>query len=324
MSIMVIRQLGAVRQRRLFGLLKGQNAFTLIELLVVIAIIAVLAALLMPALASARERGRRATCLSNQRQIFVGSQIYVNDFDNWLPPGGNPATGDVAPISGGAGRWGNYYVYWTKYLGLSISLSSGYFTNPVNTVLWCPSGNRMSYTWRKNGDPTPYSMKSWQSATDYALVGGAPVENQAPHWPAKASRWWDYRPNGPRAFSMDIACPTNSGGIMFLRSPHKSRIDGIAEGLNVLSTDGSGAWQPRSTCTLFGGNRPDGCWQYYINWTYVIIPKNYEVLYTEWNYSYHWGGGQVYATRSGMYGGSYAAGVLLDQWVYNPCFSSCW
>ena len=111
---------------------------------------------------------------------------------------------------------------------------------------------------------------------------------------------------------------------MFVRSPHQSRVDGIAEGLNVLATDGSGAWQPRSACTLYGGNRPDGCWQYYTNWYYVIIPKNYEALYTEWNYSYHWGSGSVYATRNGYYNNGYGAGVLLDEWVYNPCFSGCW
>ena len=168
-------------RRRRFGSLNRRHGFTLIELLVVIAIIAVLAALLMPALTSARERGRRAACLSNQRQIFVGSQVYVSDFDNWLPPGGNPATGDVPPISGGPGRWGNYAVFWTKYLGLAISPSSGYFTNSANKLLWCPSGNRMSYTWQKNGDPTPYAMKSWQSSTDYGLVANAPVEDNRPH-----------------------------------------------------------------------------------------------------------------------------------------------
>lgn len=309
--------------RHWVSLLKGKKAFSLIELLVVMAIITILAALLMPALSSARERGRRATCLSNQRQVFVGSQLYVSDYDNWLPPGSNPATGDVAPTSGGTGRWGNYVTFWTKYLGLKVS-PLGYFTNATVGVLWCPSGNRFSYTWHKNGDATPYSMKTWQSSTDYALVGCAPVENQAPHWPAKASRFWDYRPYGSRAFSMDIASPP-PGGLMFLRTPHQSRTDGIAEGMNVVATDGSGAWQPRTACSLYGGNQTGGEWQYYTGWNWVILPKNYEVLYTEWNYSYHWGGGAVYSARNGVYQGvNYNAGVLLDQWVYNPCFSGCW
>jgi len=61
--------------------------FTLIELLVVVAIIAILAALLLPALTSARERARRAACANNIDEIGKGLEIYLGQFDNYYPAG---------------------------------------------------------------------------------------------------------------------------------------------------------------------------------------------------------------------------------------------
>ncbi len=65
-----------------------KSAFTLIELLVVIAIIAILAAILFPVFARARENARRASCQSNLKQIGLGFQQYAQDYDGWTSGSG--------------------------------------------------------------------------------------------------------------------------------------------------------------------------------------------------------------------------------------------
>src|SRR5579862_2269722 len=81
----------------------ARSGFTLIELLVVIAIIAILAAILFPVFAQAREKARQASCLSNGRQCGLGILMYTQDYDETYP-----LAGGVANL-GGQPQWLTLY-----------------------------------------------------------------------------------------------------------------------------------------------------------------------------------------------------------------------
>ena len=83
--------------------MKKHRGFTLIELLVVIAIIAILAAILFPVFAKAREKARQTSCLGNAKQIGTASQMYMQDYDEYCPNapyyvgGVGPGFGNLGP-----------------------------------------------------------------------------------------------------------------------------------------------------------------------------------------------------------------------------------
>ena len=144
-----------------------QKAFTLIELLVVIAIIAILAAILFPVFAQARESARMTSCLSNMRQLGLGLQMYAQDADEVFPSiyAGYGPTGTYITPSHEGWMWKNAIAPYVKSKGIfrcpsnPTSDPDGPTNDPNND-----RGNAFGHVMEKDGlMPQSYAFNSGAS-----------------------------------------------------------------------------------------------------------------------------------------------------------------
>lgn len=152
---------------------KDKAGFTLVELLVVIAILAILAALLLPALGVAREQARCVSCKSNLRNIGFALAFYINDFEGWLPSAEPMDKDDLTSQQ-------NWYMNSALLSGMGVTPQrdgNGDIIGPPakRTILTCPSHSKLTMTHEGLSD---YPPKERPYALSYMMNGTWRLSNR--------------------------------------------------------------------------------------------------------------------------------------------------
>ena len=236
------------------------SAFTLIELLVVIAIIAILAAILFPVFAQAREAARKTSCLSNTKQIGLGTMMYVQDYDETYPCN-NYDVGPIGVADNDVGLasynstltwlWGVYPYVKNRQIFVCASDpnpkagESGYDIDPCDYTSCCNGNGGWGY-------PTPISYGFNSQVIGYGQNGVGLLCN-GPDVPGNRPSEWGA---GPQSLA---SVPTPANTYMFadcgetvLEDPHVndmraanySRIFGVKAPRHGYQADAhNAAWQ---------------------------------------------------------------------------------
>jgi prepilin-type N-terminal cleavage/methylation domain-containing protein/prepilin-type processing-associated H-X9-DG protein len=255
-------------------------AFTLIELLVVIAIIAILAAILFPVFAQAREKARSVACLSNQKNIGTAMLMYAQDYDDaivaWLRIRDGSDTGTASEIRGKR--------LWTGTLQPYLKNGGGY--NPPTGIMKCPSWSQERFIKAGNaadcngaGTYDPY-FPLLEHFSDYGIVfqdarlHGSGTQAD-PHYQFAGSLVYP-APDGKTTYMAEVVRPaetalitdgvTGIGGGFFIIGAGCEAADMHSGGGNHVFLDGHAKWIARNSQRYLERDAEGKYYQKY--WTY--------------------------------------------------------
>jgi len=244
--------------------MRRSRGFTLIELLVVIAIIAILAAILFPVFARAREAARKATCISNTKQIVLAAIMYAQDYDEVLPAAVpswfdgtrhavDPADRDLpwdtvwsnhgSPPDEESGRW----TWQLVDLVLPYVKSVDIFNCP--TLIRRDPGFRVNVITIPDTDPfIPGMRKAGMSGSYYYLCMHHPAGQASPigPWDFAAGDW-----NSGDAWGWGIFIVWDIGVQLGLLDPGSDGSDNFACS-NAVGLFDNPVWKPLLLCGSFG------------------------------------------------------------------------
>ncbi|NSW55291.1 MAG: DUF1559 domain-containing protein [Armatimonadetes bacterium] len=228
-----------------------RHGFTLIELLVVIAIIAILAAILFPVFARAREKARQASCQSNLKQIALAELMYVQDYDERSH--GPTAGGTNWAFVGGGNCSGCFHRYEANAGNIQASALPKW--NPLlpyhknHQLWWCPSQPDdawRSYAWGRGGENRKLAMFTSPAQTVmFADGGGRGTRNGDIAW--IPHNYQDA--NTDRDCCTNISNPGPGNHRHWIGDPHN-------EGANIAFWDGHVKWMGKNSIPT--GRRGNG------------------------------------------------------------------
>jgi prepilin-type N-terminal cleavage/methylation domain-containing protein len=247
---------------------RGRLAFTLIELLVVIAIIAILAALLLPVLVSAKERAKRTGCVSNLHQFLLAIQMYANDSDQRLPSGAsdshtpNGVLDDSIPVLSGTTRTqmvqyaGSYKMLGCTSLGAPFNTEQGWYESGYGYVIgYNYLGGHANTPWPLLPGSQPWFSPQKLTETSTNVGPTSPLLTDMNDWsPGYGGSVVPHGCNGAVQSTGDFSNPAANGA--------GSAVLGAIGG-NIGNLDGSATWRPIRSMILRPGSQQygsDGCW----------------------------------------------------------------